>query len=572
VTRAAIYARYSSDNQRDASIEDQARLCRAWLEGHGHGSAEVYADRAVSGATLLRPGIQKLLEDCMAGRIDLVVAESLDRLSRDQEDMAGLYKRLSFAGIRLITLADGEVNELHVGLKGTMNQLYLKDLADKTRRGLRGRIEAGRSGGGLCYGYDVVPSGDDDRGQRRINQAKAAIVRRIFEAYAAGKSPRRIARDLNRDAVPGPSGTAWGPSTINGNSARGTGILNNELYIGRLVWNRLRYVKNPETGRRVSRPNPPEAWIVKDVPALRVIGQDLWQRVKQRQKVLTKDTRPDARGPRPFWKQTRPGHLLAGLMKCGACGGSYTKRSATLFGCATARDKGTCDNRINIRRDVLEEGILAGLKERLMDPELFKVFAKEFAREIRHLNAGRTIDREQLRQEVDRLPHQIDRLVMAIANGADALALNEKIKALETRQQELRKTLAEAANPEPLIHPNLAELYRRKVKALAHAVNDPDTRTEAFEVIRSLIDSVVLTPVDGQLQIDLRGELVGILSLCDTKGKPASQVGKRAAQIKMVAGARYQPFRTPVSAFVPIPEQMVAGARNCPNFCCTSRG
>ena len=95
----------------------------------------VYTDHAISGATTLRPGYQKILEDARAGRFEVLVAEALDRLSRDQENIAGLFKQLSFVGVRLITLSEGEVGELHVGLKGTMNALFLKDLAQKTRRG-----------------------------------------------------------------------------------------------------------------------------------------------------------------------------------------------------------------------------------------------------------------------------------------------------------------------------------------------------------------------------------------------------------------------------------------------------
>jgi DNA invertase Pin-like site-specific DNA recombinase len=104
-----------------------------------------------------------------------------------------------------------------------MGALYLKDLADKTRRRLRGRVEAGRSRGGNFYGYDVVVdfsgAGEPARGERRINQDQAVIARHIFEAYAAGKSPNAIAHALNKQKVPGPSGKAWGPSTINGKLA-----------------------------------------------------------------------------------------------------------------------------------------------------------------------------------------------------------------------------------------------------------------------------------------------------------------------------------------------------------------
>jgi DNA invertase Pin-like site-specific DNA recombinase len=174
MTRAVIYARYSSDNQRDASIEDQVRQCRARIDQEGWQRGEVYSDHAISGATTLRPGYQKMLEDARAGRFEVLVAEALDRLSRDQENIAGLFKQLSFAGVRLFTLSEGEVGELHVGLKGTMNALFLKDLAQKTRRGLEGRIRQGKSGGGLCFGYDIArsvdPASEPVHGERRTNQ------------------------------------------------------------------------------------------------------------------------------------------------------------------------------------------------------------------------------------------------------------------------------------------------------------------------------------------------------------------------------------------------------------------
>src|SRR5437588_4125307 len=94
---AVIYARYSSDLQREASIEDQIRLCRRRIEQEGWEYLHAYTDRALSGANALRPAYQSLLEDARRGQFDAVVAEALDRLSRDQEDIAGLFKRLCFA-------------------------------------------------------------------------------------------------------------------------------------------------------------------------------------------------------------------------------------------------------------------------------------------------------------------------------------------------------------------------------------------------------------------------------------------------------------------------------------------
>jgi DNA invertase Pin-like site-specific DNA recombinase len=175
--RAVTYARYSSDAQREASIEDQQRICNERLEREGWTLTQAYADRATSGATTLRPGFQSLLVAMRDGGVDVVDAESLDRFSRDLEHIAAFHKQCIFHGVRLYTLSEGDVSELHIGLKGTMGALYLKDLADKTRRGLEGRIHAGRCTGTAPYGYTVMRKlrehGELDRGLRAIDDAAA---------------------------------------------------------------------------------------------------------------------------------------------------------------------------------------------------------------------------------------------------------------------------------------------------------------------------------------------------------------------------------------------------------------
>ena len=140
-----------------------------------------------------------------------------------------------------------------------MNALFLKDLADKTRRGLRGRVEAGKSGGGNAYGYDLVrgydANGEPVRGGRTINAAEAEIVREIFARYAAGEAPRKIAFDLNARRIPAPRGGAWSASTLNGNrSSRHGDPEQRDVYRAPRL-NRLSYAKDPETGKRRSRAN-----------------------------------------------------------------------------------------------------------------------------------------------------------------------------------------------------------------------------------------------------------------------------------------------------------------------------
>src|SRR5216684_9167826 len=107
--KVALYARYSSENQRDASIEDQLRLCRLHAERQSWIVVDSYSDRAISGASLLRPAIQELIADATRGRFEIVLTEAMDRLSRDQEDIAGLFKRMAFAGVKIVTLSEGEV-------------------------------------------------------------------------------------------------------------------------------------------------------------------------------------------------------------------------------------------------------------------------------------------------------------------------------------------------------------------------------------------------------------------------------------------------------------------------------
>lgn len=134
--------------QRDESIEDQERLCREYAARNGIEVVAVYADRAISGASMMRPGVQTMMRAAAVGKFDLVLAEALDRLSRNQADIASLYQRLQFQGCMIETVSEGSISEMHIGLKGTMNAIQLKDIAAKTHRGLKGNALAGKNAGG----------------------------------------------------------------------------------------------------------------------------------------------------------------------------------------------------------------------------------------------------------------------------------------------------------------------------------------------------------------------------------------------------------------------------------------
>ncbi|WP_448208706.1 recombinase family protein [Azospirillum sp. sgz302134] len=544
--RVALYARYSSDSQREASIDDQFEICRRYAERQGWTVVATHKDAAMSGASRFRPGYQQLLLDAEARRFDMVLVEALDRLGRKLADVADLHDRLQFAGVRLHAVNAGEITPMHVGLLGTMAQMYLTDLRDKTRRGQLGRVRQGKVAGGKAYGYDVVDGPDGGRGERRINDAEAAVVRRIFSLFAAGQSPRAIARQLNAEGVAGPDGRPWGDTTIRGQVERGTGLLNNALYVGRLEWNRCSYVKNPRTGRRVARPNQTEQREVVAVPELRIINDELWERVKARQGALSFEVGRDDTG-NALNRANRRKFLLSGLLTCGVCGGGYTVMGKDRYGCSTHRSKGTCGNDRTIKRQDIEARVLGGLKERLLAPDLVREFITEVTR-LANAQARESAQRRAvLDQEIGRVERSIAGLLKAIEDGLYTPAMKDKMQALERRRTELAEEAEQA--PAPALEmvqlmPNLAEVYARKVAALEEALNDEAVKAEAAELLRAMIEKVVLMPRAGSgLEAQLFGELAGVLAVCDEVGQKREQPASKetGCQLSVVAGAGFEP-------------------------------
>jgi len=335
--RVAIYARYSSDNQRDASIADQLRICREFAVRQGWTVVQEFTDHAISGATLLRPGFQALMRDALNRRFDVVLAESLDRFSRDQEDTAGLFKRLTFAGVNIITLAEGDITHLHIGVCGA------------------GFIMAGR--------------------------------------------------------------------------------------------NRL------------------------------------------------------------------------------AC-----------FG---AREKGTCSYRLPIRRDEVEARVLTALQEKLLRQDLFEAFCEEFTREMNRLGMQHRAGLSAAAREIERIEDRRKKLIEMVMEGVTPSVVKDELNANAARREQLEAQIAATEEPPPLLHPEMARIYHTKVTDLAKALQEPDSRSEATEALRGLVDAIVLTPdQDGEtLQIELRGNLAAMLrATVQTKRSPESD--DLSLQVSLVAGAR----------------------------------
>ena len=361
---------------------------------------------------------------------------------------------------------------------------------------------------------------------------------------------------LNKEGIAGPSGKAWGPSTIYGNRERGTGIINNELYIGRLIWNRLRYVKDPETGKRISKLNNEQDWIIQEVPELRIIDEDLWQTVRDRQGKLNKNGKK-------FWQQQRPKNLFSGLIKCGCCGGGFSMVSQTHLGCSTARNKGTCSNRKTIKREQLELDVLSALKSHLMDPDLCDLFCKEYTAHMNELRRTHNAALDSHRKEHQLVVKKLDQMVEAIADGAPVAPIKAKMHELEARRVELTAVLQDVVEAPPLLHPSMADRYHTQVKNLLDALNTKDSRSEAADLIRTLIEKIELSYDEGEdrLVADLHGDLAGILAISAdhpsqghvdeteiAKQKALLAAGKadksafdKDCKVKLVAGVGFEP-------------------------------
>jgi site-specific DNA recombinase len=509
--KAILYARYSTELQSSLSIEDQLRVCSAYAERQGWTVAGQHCDAAISGAVRDRPGLNALLAALDRGDAAVIVAESLDRLSRDQEDIAAIFKRVRYRDGAIWTLSEGEISELHVGLRGTMAAMVRKDTADKVKRGLTGRALAGMNPGGMAYGYRKVPKlderGEPVRGLRTIDEEQAEVIRRIFAWFAEGLSARAICGRLNAEGIPAPSGRAWRMTSIQGDPKRLNGILRNELYRGRLIYNRTRRVYHPVTRRREIRVNPESEWIFVDAPELRIVDEALWLAAQGR-------IRQFAGGLKARVK--RPRRLLSGKAECGVCGATWRVVQGGRWGCAAHHDGRGCTNGRTITTESFEKRVLRGLSERLLDPDLVAAYVAEWqAARAERLVASRK-DHSRLERRKADAEARIRRLMESYADGRIDLDMTGELVAQAKEEKarceaELREVAAEKI---VALHPGLAGQYRKRIRDLTDAL-DGDDATATREAVRALIDRIVVTPKDNAIgtAIEVQGLLASVVEL-----------------------------------------------------------
>ncbi len=513
---AAVYARYSSDQQKETSIDDQILACRRFaadrdiivLEDH------IYTDYAISGASRDRHGLSALVESAERRCFSLVLVDDLSRVARDLAFMLHTVCDLGFHGVGVLSVADN-VNTLNdddifaLQIRGVFNEHLLRDLRKKVHRGQLGRKAAGSFVGETTFGYRTVWKGAVRKGPqgrprpelygKTVDPDQAALVRRIFRDFADGRAINRIANVFNDECVPAPrgKGSSWSAATI-------SRMLGNSKYIGIWRWNRTRRVRDPRTGRSYTIDRPESEWHEVRDDSLRIIDQSLWDAVQRRRDEVRRAW-PGGPQQRGFSAAQQSGasrveifspHLLSGAVVCGRCGsalGLVSGQGSGYYGCLRAKRR-ACDNTVKVSRRLAEDVILGAVRDLLLEPEPLQRMLRRVEHEAKIVYGAipRTVREKmkELRKAKRRQAHLVD----FVAEGEGTKAVRAELAELEPRVEGLERQLAglRRASEQALRAPSLAWL-RKQLKDVRSILERRTAKSAAL--LRRLLSPIRLEPV-----------------------------------------------------------------------------
>jgi site-specific DNA recombinase len=495
-------------------------------------------DAALSGFGVEhRPGYQQLLAGALASppHFDVILVEDLSRLTRDMAELMRLTARLHLKGIELIGVSDGIATgrqgaKVHLAVKGLMNELYLDDLRDKTHRGLTGSVSRHLSPGGRIYGYRTVPVPTEARpGAKRvparyeIEAAEAEVVRRIFRDYASGRSLKAIAHALNaegvlfpaKDTKRGPVRRGWAVSTIGV-------ILGNEKYAGTWIWNKTRFLKDPETGRRRPVRRPEVEWVRQARPDLRIVEPTLWTAVQSRHELLRETgTALAHRRPRGGDRVVYSSYLLSGLVRCGWCGARMIAQRTTrrkggrvypygYYRCSFAAHKGpaVCGHGTWYRQEPLEHLLLERFRAATSAPMLDALTAA-VARRLEAAVQARDARAEALKGEILHLERDAGNLVRFLRGGQSG-TVREELATIESALQGLRVELSALQGADRPAPPSVSRTWiEARVEQLATLIAEDPARARV-EIRKHFEGDIELVPPPSERpdrRVELRGRL-----------------------------------------------------------------
>jgi site-specific DNA recombinase len=523
--RVAIYARYSSENQSEKSIDDQIRVCQKYIDHHNFTCDEkyIYTDEAISGSIINRPGLQALERAMENKEFDAVAVDDLSRLSRSNHQMLTLVNKFAFHQVKIISVSDGIVTDddnskLGIHIRGLINELYLDDLKKKTMRGLEGQKLRGYSTGESVFGYKSCPVGElrlNKKGQpkyegmvHKIQEEEASIVRRIYKNFIEGKSLNGIMKELNESHTPTKKNQkgGWSLSTL-------SRILKNEKYTGQWIWRKHKNVRDPISGRMKKVDRAKHEQITSFREELVIIDKETWEKAQNRWKDLEGSAPKNrylehSKSPFKSYVHTSPNHLLAGILKCKCCGGAMVQISGKgggYYGCYNNKRK-TCANKLLIPRKKVENQILQDLKTKLLTAENLKYVYNNVEKEIAKSLNEVPEELKQKRHQHEKVQAELQNLLNFIKAGnfskvvsealTDAEGRSDKLKS-EMQGLECQRTNAFKAPPREWIEhrlDNLCETLSKNTKVSALALKD-------------LLGTIEMEPIPGECAIE-NGQLI----------------------------------------------------------------
>lgn len=482
-TVAAIYARYSSHAQDGGtSIEVQIEACRKALAGLG---VREYVDRARTGRSMAgREALLQLLDDAEAGQINRVCIYKYDRLGRNLAETSAIIAQLEDCGVEVVSVTEGK-DQLARGVQLVVAEHYSRALAERTRDGLLQRFKQGAwTGGPPPYGYCTV----DDNGVKRlcINETEAAVVRNLFDEYLAGKGYKILAQGLHRRGVPTRLGGLWTHTSVRT-------ILRNEVYIGKVYFNRRLFKLNRKTGRRVPQWKSADQVVSNQDENLRIISDEQFEQARKRMKTRARRKR----GPRSSVTM-RP---FTGLITCENGHRCYVRQSRNAKGnyyyyaCAVRQRaiRDECDNLASLREDLLIRDITEAFKHVFDDAESIIAEATAEAQELMRSNRQESVRIKGQLAEIDKEIAGLTRLL--VDPDMDALAkkaIMRQVGELETRRESLHAAMAEMADDAGETTERLAAEVRRAFDEARDSFNGILTPLQMHEFAEEVIGPMTL--------------------------------------------------------------------------------
>ena len=425
--KAAAYVRFSSDNQRDESIDAQVRAINAYAKHNGYDVVKIYADRAKSATTDKRPEFQQMIQESGHGIFDVVIVHKLDRFSRDKYDSTTYKRKLKKNGIRLLSVTenlDGSPESIILeSLLEGMAEYYSKNLAREVMKGMKENAYQCKHTGGIPpLGFDIDPVTK----KYVINEAEAKIVREIFSLYLDGYGYRRMITVLNQKGYKTKRDNTFGKNSIHE-------LLRNEKYSGTYVFNRS--ASKDAFGARNGHQDKDSDSIIRvegGVPA--IISKEDFK--KTQDKMATNKRQPG------FYK-AKEIYLLSGLIFCGECGHAlqgnnrpaYKNRPQYVtYRCGNRDRTKQCDNK-EIRREYIEMYVLHQLEQRLFNdkaiPHLVQML-NEY-----QLKSNTSINKEltEMGLKLKEIQKQITNIVKAIESGFFQESFKTRMTELEEEKQ-----------------------------------------------------------------------------------------------------------------------------------------